>query len=272
MKTMQPTLEGIIYASILQGVSEWLPISSSGQVVLYLFNVLKLDPRNALDIALMLHLGTALSGLAYYARDLLGERWRENFRFLAVSYASSIAVAAPIYLYIIPNLTMYLDQVNIFIGVALVASGILLKKAGSRSLGPSHRGSGSHTPDTRSSIIYGVAQGIAILPGLSRSALTLFTLIYLGYRPSTAVKYMVLGGIPATLTAGVVSLYMGAGGPGSYIDPLTGALAIGLTFLVGVSLIKFLTVFSSRASVYVFNIGFGLFIIALHVPLLLQLI
>ncbi|RLF79258.1 undecaprenyl-diphosphate phosphatase, partial [Thermococci archaeon] len=76
-----------IFIGILQGITEWLPISSSGQMVLFLINLLKIPPEQAYSYSLLLHLGTLMALLFKFRYDLgrillklILFRWEEEER------------------------------------------------------------------------------------------------------------------------------------------------------------------------------------------------
>ncbi len=63
--------EGLILGAI-QGITEWLPISSSGQSMLILINILNISPEQALSISLSLHLGSLFAVIVYFRKKLKG--------------------------------------------------------------------------------------------------------------------------------------------------------------------------------------------------------
>ena len=79
-----------IVLGIIQGITEWLPVSSSGQLVLSLVDFLSVEPEAAFSLAIMLHIGTLFAVVVKYRRELLemikGLSWKDNLtRFIVVS-------------------------------------------------------------------------------------------------------------------------------------------------------------------------------------------
>lgn len=193
-----------IIAGMLQGLLEWLPVSSSGQLVLYYMKILGVEQGLALLGSYAAHLGTSLSAIPLVWREILDVvRVGKWLRVLVVPTLS----AAPIgYILINASLELQARYINIMLGSLLVITGFILVAV------PKKRDVIGYREPWSLSIwelaIVGVVEGLAALPGLSRSAVTVASLLLLGVPPYYAVKASILLGVPVTFAAG---LYAGLG-------------------------------------------------------------
>ncbi len=188
-------IEPILIGS-LQGLLEWLPISSSGQLSLILTQILGISPATAYRLSMASHLGTGLSGAVILRRELL--RALRDLKLLEIIILPVI-VGAPIALLLEKQITnIQGDFFNLMIGTLLILTAFIIYKA--RSSG------GRKLEDLTLAdlIILGTAQGLAALPGLSRSGITIAVLLLRNVDPIDAVKASFLTGIAAT---GAAALY-----------------------------------------------------------------
>ena len=148
--------------SILQGVAEFLPISSSGHLVIGQ-HLLGLDvPGMRLD--LMLHFGTLVSIFAFYWRTI----WRITVRF-EWQYVLKIALSA------LPAVVVYFCFKDFIEGLFENAKmvGALLMFTGAVLIGTRYLPRGSREVCWGRALLMGCAQALALLPGVSRSGMTL---------------------------------------------------------------------------------------------------
>ncbi|MFC7058362.1 undecaprenyl-diphosphate phosphatase [Halovenus salina] len=228
-----------ILAGIVQGVVEWLPVSSQGNLALFLTTV-GTDPDIALQLALFLQVGTTLSAATYFRSDIAdvaqtlrgwqGEPNETGQRalvvYLIVACAMTGLVGIPLYIFAVDVASELTGGVFVaVIGVLLVATGVFQLRA------ESTEGARREEPTVRDSVLVGAAQGLAILPGISRSGMTSSVLLFRRYDPPEAFRLSFLLSIPAALGAAVLTL-VGAGGlPG--ISPTAAAAALAVSALVG---------------------------------------
>ncbi|NMA30278.1 MAG: undecaprenyl-diphosphate phosphatase, partial [Candidatus Methanofastidiosa archaeon] len=166
----------LIIVGAIQGFLEFLPVSSSGNVTLILMNFLKLNPSESFSLSIFLHLGTLLAVLVYFREDIIdilrNITTDKTSHFLIVSTILTGVVGVPIYLIlksIFDSITINLG--SIAIGLFLIATGIILKY---RSETGFKKVEDSNIWDM---IFAGISQGISIIPGISRSGITLATLL-----------------------------------------------------------------------------------------------
>lgn len=276
---MDPLVLAVI-VGILQGIFEWLPISSEGNITLFLTVVAGTPATAAVQFSLFLHAGTALSALAYYREEVWGllaalPAWRPReafadldratLTFVVVATLVSAGVGALAYL-VIEDLAGELagGAFVALIGVLLVATGVLQRVA-SRSLGD------REFPDLFDAVLVGAMQGLAILPGVSRSGGTAGALLLRGHDGESAFQLSFLLSIPAAFAAGVLvlfdtgalDLFPDAGGllavtPDALgIAPVPAALALAVSALVGFLTIDALMRVVRRVAFWGVCVGLG---------------
>ncbi|MDZ7746823.1 MAG: undecaprenyl-diphosphate phosphatase [Halobacteriales archaeon] len=245
-----------VIVGILQGIFEWLPISSEGNIALYLTAVEGLDPAAATDFALFLHAGTAVSAAFYYRGELaaLARRlpaWRatrdRELTFLAVATVASAVVGLAAYATIEELFSALTGGAFIvLIGILLVATGLFQRVANARL--------GNRTdPTLVDGLLVGVLQGIAILPGISRSGSTVSALLLRGYDPEASFRLSFLLSIPAALGAGVLTLTDGV----PELSLAAGIVATGVAAVVGYLTIDALLRVVSRIAFWAVCLGLG---------------
>ena len=244
---MSPLVLAVILGAV-QGLSEFLPISSSGHLILaQAFFGLK-EPELAFDV--VLHLGT-LSAIFIFYREPLSRLFRElrflpgalasparlkvlynerpDFRFGLLIIIGSLPTAALGFL-MKDLVTTRLGTVE-SVGLALLATGVMLRLIG--RLGET----GRDRLTVRDALVIGAIQGLAVTPGLSRSGWTIGVGLWLGLGRETAARYSFLLSVPAVLGATLLEL---RGDLASHFTPgdfLAGFLAaavcgsLALTFL-----------------------------------------
>ena len=266
-------LEGIVLGAI-QGVTEWLPMSSEGVIILvktYFFGgnegLLEL-----IGFALFLHLGTFLAA-AWYLRDdvfalvktalrphrILQEGEIERmFRFLAIATLMSLLIGYPLLTWALPfaeqSIVVGTKVITAFVGVLLLGTAFAQwqakrkKESGRKQVGDLEHKDG---------VLLGVIQGFTVLPGFSRSGLTISALLLRGYSDSTALRTSFLMSLPAVLGGNVFfSLREGV--------YLSAPMVFGLfsSFLFGIFTMHILFRISHKVNFAYFVFFFGILTLA----------
>ena len=207
-----------ILLGVVQGLTEFLPISSSGHLVLFQNLLGFREPELLFDICL--HVGTLLAVCAVYLRDIvsiLGTLIRipalaksdGGYRNLYVTN-EQVRIAALIVIGSIPTAIIGLMFKEIadllfssiwIVGCMLLVTGCLLWFT--RKLDTTART--VESMKARDALLIGITQGLAILPGISRSGSTISIALYLGIDRTTAGRFSFLLSIPAILGALLVS-------------------------------------------------------------------
>ena len=193
------TLFEAILLGIVQGLTEFLPVSSSGH--LELGKALLGDtsiPQESMMFTVVVHFATALATLVVYrsevariAGGLMQRKNNEEFKF-SMKILLSMIPAAAIGVIFADELELLFDKQIVLVGVMLWVTGILLMIA-DRAKNTNKDVTFGH------SIIIGIAQAIAILPGISRSGATISTSVLLGVDRSKAASFSFLMVVPLIL-------------------------------------------------------------------------
>jgi undecaprenyl-diphosphatase len=188
-------IEAIILG-IVQGLTEFLPVSSSGH--LELAKALLGDtsvPEESLMMTVVLHFATAMSTVIVFRAEvaellkgLLQFKWNEQTKF-SVKIVLSMIPAAVVGVGFNDEIEALFSQQIVLVGVMLLATGFLLFLADKAK-------KTEKEVSFMNAFIVGVAQAIAILPGISRSGATISTSVLLGIDRERAAKFSFLMVVP----------------------------------------------------------------------------
>lgn len=227
-------LEAIIWG-IVQGLTEFLPISSSGHLVL-VPALLDIEPPS-LAVSAVLHLGTLLAVVAYYRRDLAGlTRFRTDPEARRLVGLLALGTLPAVVGVVVRDVIGELQESLTAVSVALLVTAAILFASG--FLGPlTRRLSSARSSDA---LIIGVAQALALVPGISRSGITITAGMGRHFVREEAARYSFLLAIPAIAGAAVfegVDLLQGAGLPATVWVGVAAAAVSGygaIALLLGV--------------------------------------
>lgn len=198
------TLNALIMG-IVQGLAEYLPISSSGHLeICGKLLGLDLDPEASLEFDVMLHVATVLSTIVILWREFAPLcvsffTWRrdDNFKTVMKILVSCIPVAV-VGICFKDEIEGFFDKNLMIIGICLLVTAALLSFCYFFRTRPLDRSVASHKPYTPRDISYldafviGCAQAVAVLPGLSRSGTTIATGIMLGDKREQVARFSFL--------------------------------------------------------------------------------
>ncbi len=180
-----------IILAIIQGITEWLPISSSGHLVLIqeFFNI-----EASLLFDILLHMGSLLALLIIFRKDILNLiSFKKGYRGLAFLLLISTILTVLVVL-IFREFLIKIFNNTLTVGIGLIITSLLLfstKFAKEKKKNIS----------LKDSILIGIMQGIAFIPGISRSGSTISTAMIRGVNREQAARYSFLLFIPAVLGA-----------------------------------------------------------------------
>lgn len=253
--------EQIILGAI-QGITEWVPVSSEGCVVLAKTRIFhSTAPLNEIiNYALLLHLGTLLAALIYFRKEI-GDIFKALINFKASSDETrrllwfltlTTIISGGLGFMVVKVFTGAIRHfpkagtaVTIFVGCLLLVTGFLQTKAkniGERAF---------KDLNTKDGILLGVLQGLATMPGLSRSGTTVAGLLLTKFDKQYALKLSFLMSMPLILFGNIILNY-------KHFTHLSSSLVGILTaFVVGIASIHALMAFAQRVNFSLFLFFFG---------------
>ncbi len=253
--------------AIIQGVVEWLPISSKAMVTLAGHFLFGLDYQTAFATALWLHGGPLIAELVYFRKDIIsiiqsiytkGSN-KELLIFLLIASALTALIGIPLVLLTL-NLTLPPWLFTVFIGLFLVAVAFIRK---------SQKADGAKQNITLvDGIIAGIAQGLAGVPGLSRSGMTTAALLGQKFSLKDALKLSFLMSIPAIIGVEILLPIIKLKG-GAFVITLpliAGSIAAGIMAFITISV---LLKYAEKTDFFKATLGLGILTIILGLALLL---
>ena len=243
---------------IVQGVAEFLPISSSGHLTLFQHFFGMGEPDNLFNI--LLHFATLMAVCIYYYRDVM-DMIMEFFRGVGAMFSRNPSKEEPpearrlVLLIIVATLPLFLivpfeEKVEafgnnpIFVSCALLVTGLILFVSDRMSKG--HKTARNAT--LGNALLVGVAQGFATIPGLSRSGCTISAGMALGFDRKFAVRFSFLMSLPAVLGATILkvvkTLVEGVNVPAEMIPKYI--LGMAIAGVVGYFSIKLVNLLASK--------------------------
>lgn len=268
-----------IILGIIQGLSEFLPISSTGHVTLAgkLLNLVpEQHPESWTSFIAVIQLGTMAAVLIYFAKDIINiikDFFKENlFERKKLSEQNLNArLGWMVIIGTIPVVIIGLAFKDVIEGsltknlyvIAYSLIGLAIILAIAEKVAKFKRD--FHELTIKDSIIVGIAQSFALIPGASRSGTTITGGLFMGLKRDVAARFSFLLSIPAVLASGLFELYHS-------LDYLDSAMAVNLviaTIVSGISgyiaidfLLKYLKKHSTFLFVY-YRIAIGLVILVL---------
>ena len=240
----------IAILSVLQGIAEFLPISSSGHIVTFgsIMESLGPEPKKRLDITelnIVLHAGTLLSILLYYHRAIL-QILLKSRRLIPLICIGTLPVVVS-GLSIKYSSYAWIDKDPLLAGFMFVVTGFLLM-----TLPRLGEGTTEYTEiNWRQALLIGLFQAVAILPGISRSGSTIVGGCLLGLKRESAATFSFLLAIPAIL--GAVTLECrDLLKEGSSTSPVLLAFGFVLSFVVGLISLVLLVRWLGKGKLHLF--------------------
>ena len=263
------------FIALIQGITEFLPVSSSGHLVLIPHITAFADQGQVMDVAA--HIGTLAAVMLFLRRDItvmlasLFTRAVDKMRYRRLTGLLIIA-SLPV---IIAGLLLELAGAEFLRLVWIVASANLvfalwLWVADRRDVQTDLSRSDTRQPEWeklsyRHALYIGLAQIFALIPGASRSGVTMTMARQLGYDRLSAARFSLLLSVPVIAGAGVlkgISLYRTSEG----VDMLSLGLVAGLSFIFALLAIRWMMGWLARADFRIFvfyRLGLGIVLLGL---------
>lgn len=248
-----------IVLGLVQGLTEFLPVSSSGH--LRITSALFFDQDAGASFTAVTQLGTEAAVLIYFAKDIwrIVKAWFLGFRDASVRASLDYRMAWYVIIGSIPIGViglLFSDQIrtaarNLWVvATMLIVFAFVIAFAeywGRQTRRLQHF-------KLRDGVVMGFAQAMALIPGVSRSGATITAGLFLNLTREVAARYSFLLAIPAVVMSGVFSLpdVFERGGPGSTPTVAQMVVATLIAFAVGYAAIAWLLRYVSRHSLYVF--------------------
>lgn len=279
-----------IILGVIQGCLEWVPVSSEAFLMIYLISVVKLDSSTALAISLLLHFSTMLTVLLFFKKEfkealntlintLNGDkenniRGKSVFRLLWTSLLGSAISGGAIFILYINLLAIveesFLELAGLvtlaLIGITMIVTGLIMRKSfkGFKSLEDLNYMDG---------LLGGLIQGLAVIPGISRSGVTLTFFLYRKLKKEDAIVCSFLIYVPAVILS--TSYYLLSGDISNIIrdvNVLFLSMAFISSFAISLLTIKSFVYIAEKLSFSKFLIFFGLLIFLFNFSLLVSMI
>ncbi len=261
-------MQEAIILGIVQGITEWLPISSSGMLLLVQSNFFGNTSSfsESIELFLFLHLGTFFAALIYF--------WNEVIRLakVAIRYTASpqpsklllkfmvlttllSGIVGFILLYIISSFeaqySISAQLINIIIGVLLLITAFLQLSKKNHSNG--HRDIADLNKED--ALFLGFLQGFSAIPGISRSGITVPGLLFRNFSSEISLKLSFLMSLPIILGGNIIL--------GTHEIAFSAEHTLGLvfSFVFGIATIHFLMKFAQKVNFGYFLLVFGILLI-----------
>lgn len=203
-----------IILGLVQGVTEWIPISSSAALVFMLSNLFgETNTSNIISTTLFFHLGTFFAALIYFRKDVseltkkifhykyADEKSKKTIKFLFLStIISGIlgAILLKLFLGSEEFSTVSAKTISIALGGFLLFTGVIQLKIRRGGLKE------ERNIENSDSVILGFVQGLSVIPGISRSGITISTLLLRKFDDTTALKLSFLMSLPIVFAGNII--------------------------------------------------------------------
>ena len=278
-------IEYIILA-ILQGLIEWLPISSSGQVVIFSINFLGISPENAYSLSIWLHFGTTLAVLVkmrkdyfnivktiFLRKEIYQDRDIKLRNWLIYATLGTAITAIPLYFifkFVILEgfSTIQGELLTLIISGMLIVTGLVLlffkKKFGQKLIENE-----SSKQILKDASISGLIQGFAILPGISRSGVTVSSILFENYQQDHSLYLSFLMSAPVAIASIGVDIIFGEGSVFGTLHITTILVTTGISFLIGYLTMEGLLKIAQKINFSYFCIFYGIVAFLIVIPILI---
>ncbi len=258
-----------IIVGIVQGLTEFLPVSSSGHIVLvsYIYKIITgsefmVENSEEVFFDIMIHFGTLVAIFIYFRKKLINI-FTEFFKAIKTkAFKNNYQAQLPIYIilgtfftciivYPIKDFCESLLNTPYIVGILLIITGLILFL--SEFLSKKFEQKQTEI-NTKNSILIGLAQGLAALPGISRSGSTIAMGLATGLNRKDAAEYSFLLSIPVILLA-VFYHSLELLKAGEFADFSFGPIIVGtiLAGVVGYFCIKYFIAFLNKFSLNIFG-------------------
>lgn len=246
-----------LFYGLVQGVTEFLPVSSSGHLALIPYFMNLTDPGVLFD--LMMHLGTALAVILYFKKEVI-DLIKQMKSFLLrdkktdTSFFKNFAIStffSIIFILILKKSAFEFGRAPLIIGINFIVFGILMYLSDRREGEDIDL---TQSRENRPAVLIGIAQSLAIFPGVSRSGITLTVARGLKINRYQASRYSFLLSLPIIIGSIAFKIPEILSGEAAMVDQ--GVLLAGIlfSFLFGIITIHFFLKLIARVGLVYFAI------------------
>ncbi len=257
----QQAIYGVALGAV-QGISEWLPISSKTQIIILATYLLHLSFNDAYTFGLFMEIGTIFAAIIYFRKEVVsmimsvfgkgGKEARFLLKYVVISTIFTGIVGSVLYLYVKSLQGTYNVGIPMLIlGVILIGDAIFIKYSRSKYAKNANRRTVEQM-GFKDYAIVGIVQGIAALPGVSRSGTTTSALLLLNVETDEAFRLSFINMILATSGAVLLTLVVSKASVYSSIAALGiyGLLiSIVVATLISLAFIGFLLKIAKKSSI-----------------------
>jgi len=232
-----------IFLALVQSLTEFLPISSSGHLLLVSLSGFS---HQGIEIDVALHVGTLLAVMVYFRRDIWEMMILRNLRLMMQLFVATLPVILAGL--VIHFLNLPFLRGALLVGVCSIFFGWLLWKVDAKY--PCHRKIDQMS--YKDALLIGLAQVLALVPGTSRSGITMTCARWRGFKREESARFSMLLSIPTIALAGVYTAWQAS--KGNLILPDYFDLGVSMVFaaVFGLLAIAFLMKWVQKASFFVF--------------------
>jgi len=261
-----------LYATLLgivQGLTEFLPISSSAHLIVVPRLLGWDDPfLNSAAFDVMLHLGTAAALVIYFWRDLLRllGAWLASIRERRIGADPDRRLAWLLVATVLPAAlvgALFERFFDVFFRERMALVAVLLIVGASLLWLAERHGRRERDLDRlrlTDALVIGAAQTLALFPGISRSGITIATGLFLGLERAAAARFAFLMGVPITAGAGLFKARLFLTGDAGTFEPAVLVVGMVAATVSGLIAVSFLLAYLRRSSTAIFiwyRVGFA---------------
>ena len=202
-----PEFLKIALLAVIQGLTEFLPVSSSGHLLIF-GKLLGLDADVNLSVGIYLHAGSLLAILLFYCKMLFELVKKRQFRLFLLIAAATVPVGIAGVLLKTTGMDKWLFAAPLPVAMAFLVTGMLLKMTDKKKLvPPQEQAADLENISFSQALIIGLVQMVAVLPGISRSGSTISTALFCGIKREAAAVFSFLLALPVIAGATVFELF-----------------------------------------------------------------
>ena len=247
-----------IIAGVIQGLTEFLPISSSGHLVLF-HDFLGFDFVDNLSFDVVLHLGTLVALVLFFWRDIsdYAKAWlqsftawdlKNNIRQRLAWYILIATLPAAIVGYFLEEPIENVFRDSFLVAAMLIGFGVILYLADRFSA----KSAGIEQLNLKSSFLIGIGQAIALIPGVSRSGITIIAGLSQKLNREASARFSFLLSIPIVFAAGLKKMLGLSNHPLENFDMILLSVGFLASAITGYLCIKYFLQFLQKHSLKVF--------------------